>query len=236
MQNNDTSSGTSRGAQSNQNDKLTDKINDFVQRNRKGILTAVIILAVGIAGTIAFFSLNDYFNRKAIADLEELDKRLSELKTEINEESGTGDAEALLADLNAFAKNKSGFAGGKAWSSIAQIHTDRKEWAEAESAWRNAARAGAKTYLGPVALFNAAVAAEEQGKLEEAIELLRNCIAHKFDFPAAPRAQFSIGRINESLNNIPAAIEAYRAVMINWSHITVWSNLAQSRITALEIR
>ena len=35
--------------QTNQNDKFVDKINDFVQRNRKGILVIIIFLVVGIA-------------------------------------------------------------------------------------------------------------------------------------------------------------------------------------------
>ena len=230
MQNNNTQTNT------NQSDKFVDKINDFVQRNRKGILIILVILAAGITGTIVFLSLNDYFNKKAIEGIEEFDRRLSELNAVDNDESRTDDIDALLAELNAFVKNKSGFAGSMAWSSIGQIHADRKEWAEAENAWRYAAQAGSRTYLGPVALFNAAAAAEEQGKLEEAIELLNKCISHKFEFSAAPRAQFSIGRLYEELNNIPAAIEAYRAVMSKWSYITVWRNLAQSRITALEIR
>ena len=228
MQNNST--------QTNQSDKFVDKINDFVQRNRKVILIIIIFLVIGITGTVVFISLNDYFNKKAIEEVEEFDLRLSELNDEINEEHRADEVNALLADLNAFAKNKSGFAGSKAWSNIGKIHADRKEWQQAEAAWRYAAKTGAKTYLGPVAFFNAAAAAEEQGKFEEAIELLNSCISHKFEFPSAPRAQFSIGRLNEKLNNIPAAIEAYRAVMINWSHISVWANLAQSRITALEVR
>jgi len=228
MQNNST--------QSNQSDKFADKVNDFVQRNRKGILIIIIFLVVGITGTIVFLSLNDYFQKKAIAEVEEFDRRFSELSAEINGEYMTDDVQALLADLKTFAKNKSGFAGSKAWSITGQIYADRKEWPEAESAWRYAAKAGAKTYQGPAAFFNAAVGAEEQGKLEEAIELYGNCLSHKFEFPASPRAQFSIGRLNESLNNIPAAIEAYRAVMTNWSYVTAWANLAQSRITALEIR
>ena len=222
--------------QSNQSDKFVDRINDFVQRNRKGIIIIIIFLAIGIAGTVVFLSLNDYFNKKAIEEAEELDRRLSELSADLNDVSKAEDVQALLADLNAFAKNKTGIAGSRAWSNIGQIHADRKEWSDAENAWLNAAKAGSKTYLGPAAYFNAAVAAEEQGKLEEAIEFLNNSISHRFEFPGAPRAQFSIGRLNESLNNIPAAIEAYRAVMINWSHISAWANLAQSRITALEIR
>ena len=220
----------------NNTEKTGDKINDFVQRNRKGIFLILGIIVFLIAGSVVFLSLKDYLQKKAIAEVEELDLRFTELRSGGTvENANADDIKTLLADINAFAKNKSGYAGGKAWSIIAMIYSDRKEWPEAEDAWLSAAKAGNKTYLAPAAYFNAAVAAEEQGKLEQAIELLNRCVSHP-SFPSAPRAQFSIGRLNEQLNNFPAAIEAYRAVMINWPHITVWANLAHSRIAALEIR
>jgi tetratricopeptide (TPR) repeat protein len=216
---------------------IGDKINDFVQRNRKSIFIILGIFVVLFVATVIFLSLNDYLQNKAIAEVEELNIRFIELT--LADDDASGDMDALLADLNSFAKNKRGYAGGKAWSLIGQIQSERKQWAQAEDAWRNAARAGSRTYLAPIAYFNAAAAAEEQGKLEQAIELLGNCIAHPFAFPAVPRAQFTIGRLNEQLNNIPAAMEAYRNVIINWPNwpdTTSWVNLAHSRITALETR
>jgi len=209
---------------------IGDKINDFVQRYRKNIFIILGIFVVLFAAAVIYLSLNDYLQKKAIAEVEELNDRFSEINR------AGGDMDALLADLNSFAKNKRGFSGGKAWSLIGQIYSDKEQWQQAEDAWRNAARAGSKTYLAPIAYFNAAVAAEEQGKLEQAIELLGNCIAHPFAFPSVPRAQFMIGRLNEKLNNIPAAVEAYRNVIINWPEVTAWVNLAHSRITALEAR
>jgi tetratricopeptide (TPR) repeat protein len=211
---------------------IGNKINDFVQRNRKSVFIILSILVVLFAGTVIFLSLTENLQKKAIAEVEELNTRF----TELNHADDASGMDALLADLNRFAKNKGGYAGGKAWSIIGQIHSDRKQWAQAEDAWRSAARAGSKTYLAPIAYFNAAVAAEEQGKLEQAIELLKSCIDNPFAFPSVPRAQFTIGRLNEQLNNIPAAIEAYRNVIINWPAITAWVNLAHSRITALEAR
>jgi len=214
----------------NETTSIGNKINDFVQRNRKSIFIILGAFVVLFAAAVIFFSLNDYLQNRAIAEVEELNVRFFEL----SQAGSTGEMDALLADLNSFAKNKRGYAGGKAWSIIGQIHFDRKQWAQAEDAWRNAARAGSRTYLAPIAYFNAAIAAEEQGELEQAIELLGSCIAHPFAFPAVPRAQFTIGRLNERMNNIPAAIEAYRNVIINWPSITTWVNLAHSRITALE--
>jgi tetratricopeptide (TPR) repeat protein len=91
-----------------------------------------------------------------------------------------------------------------------------------------------KTYLSPVAFFNAGAAAEEQGKAQEAIEYYTNCLASSADFPGAPRAQFAIGRLQEGLHENAAALEAYRAVISGWPYNQVWVNLAHSRIIALE--
>jgi len=207
-----------------------DKINDFVQKNRKGILIILGVFVVLFVASVIFLSTRDYLQKKAIAEVEELNTRFTSLN-----QAGS-DMDSLLEDLNRFVRNKGGYAGAKAWSLIGQIHSDREQWQQAEESWRRAARAGARTYLAPIAYFNAAVAAEEQGKFEQAIELFGNCIEHPFAFPAVPRAQFSIGRLYERLNNVPAAIEAYRSVIINYPAITAWVNLAHSRIAALEAR
>jgi len=222
----------------NENPKTTigEKINNFIQRYKRIIIVTSISIAVLFAGLIVFLTLQDMFNKRAIAELEELSRRHDELMINAGGNYFTSDFDTLLADLNAFSKNKRGYAGGKSLSIIGLIHSVRNEWPQAETAWLSSARAGNRTYIAPMSLFNAAAAAEEQGKLEQAIELLQRSINHPFEFPAAPRAQFSIGRLYEQLNNYPAAVEAYRAVLIHWQEIPVWQDLARSRIAAIEVR
>jgi tetratricopeptide (TPR) repeat protein len=114
------------------------------------------------------------------------------------------------------------------------VYSAKKDWARAETAWASAAKAAKKTYLVPLAWFNAGAAAEEQGKTEAAIEYYSNSLNLAADFPAAPRAQFALGRLHETLNQNDAAIEAYRAVISTWPYDMVWTSLAHSRIIALE--
>ncbi|MDR0877721.1 MAG: tetratricopeptide repeat protein, partial [Treponema sp.] len=135
--------------------------------------------------------------------------------------------------LETVSAKASGYSSGRAWSIIAGIYADKKDWAEAETAWTNAAVASAKTYLAPVSFFNAAAAAEEQGKTPEAIELYTKSLAQNTGFPAAARAQFSVGRLEESQNNPEAALTAYQAVVSGWPNDGVWTNLAHSRIIVL---
>jgi tetratricopeptide (TPR) repeat protein len=231
-----------------QNEKETQPVGEgivtFIQRHRKGIFFCVGLLALTLVICFMALSLRDVFNNKAISAVEDLGSRFEALRSSITEASGTeasgteedsaDDVAGLIADLESFAKKNSGYAGSKAWSMIGEIRSERKEWDEAETAWAAAAKAGPRTYLAPLAWFNAAIAAEEQGRTEEAIDYYAKSIAAPAGFPAAPRAQFSIGRLQESLNETDAAIEAYRAVISSWPHDTVWVNLAHSRIITLE--
>ena len=210
------------------------KISDFVQRNRKFIFTITGVIVFLFLGLIVYVSVSDHLQKKAIAEVEELNQRFVELRLVVPDQYYADDVDELLADLNEFVKNRKGFAGSRAWTYIAQLHAGREEWQQAEEAWYNAARTGFKTYLAPVAFFNAAAAAEEQGDYARAIEHLENCVSHTFAFPAAPRAQFAIGRLNEQLENYQDAIEAYRVILISWPTIDVWVNLAHSRIAAIE--
>jgi tetratricopeptide (TPR) repeat protein len=213
---------------------LDDGVNELVRKYRKPIFISFGALVLLLAVVIASLSLADLFRKKATSAAEEFNRRYEALRFNIAEESSAADVAALLTELNAFAKKTSGYAGGRAWSIIAGIHADKKEWAEAQSAWTSAAKAAPKTYLAPIAYFNAGVAAEEQGKTTEAIDSYARAISQPAAFPAAARAQFSIGRLKESLQDRDAALEAYRAVVSDWPNDTVWTSLAHSRIISLE--
>ena len=217
-------------------ENVGDKINEFIQRNRKVIFVIASLLIVLFVGSLVFLSVKDNINKKASVRLEELTLKYEELKNRINEEDSKEEADAFLDELETFAAKTKGFSGSKAWSIIADIHAGRKDWAPAEEAYASSGRAGEKTYLGPLSYFNAAAAAEEQGKFDRAIELLNLCLALKIEFPAAPRAQFAVGRLNEKLEKFPEALEAYRAVISDWPNQTVWQQLAQSRILAIEVK
>jgi tetratricopeptide (TPR) repeat protein len=215
---------------------LTERINEFIRKNRKPIFIFSASLLVILFAVIAAFSLMDLFRNRAIAEVEGFNVRYESMLPSINEEYFSEDIKELLEELTLFTKKNSGYPGGQAWLLTGGIHAAQKNWAEAETAYVSAAKAAAKTYLAPVAWFNAAAAAEEQGRTSEAIGYYGNCLTAKSAFSAAPRAQFSIGRLHEALNEDNKAVEAYRAVISSWPNDQVWTNLARSRIIALEIK
>ena len=211
-------------------------INDFIQKHRKPIIVSAgsvaLLLVIGIVG----LSLADMFSKKAINTVEDFSGRYESMRYSINEEYMENDAAELIAEVESFAKKNSGYAGAKAWSIAGNIHSEKKNWADAETAWIACAEKSAKNYLAPVAWFNAGVAAEEQGKAEQAIECYAKSLSATAGFSSAPSAQFSIGRLRETLNEREAAIAAYRAVISGWPYDSTWTNLAHSRIIALELQ
>ena len=227
----------------NQNEKtgIGEGINEFVQKNRKPIFVSLVMVVALLVISIAVLSLMDMLRGRAIVAVEEFSSRYESLRSSIHEEHADdedehshGDVEELLAELESFAGKNSGYAGARAWTLVGNIHNGRKEWAEAEAAWVKAAEKSEKNYLGPVAWFNAAVAAEEQEKAEQAIDYYTRSLSSPADFPSAPRAQFSIGRLHESLNQKNEAIAAYNSVISGWPYDRVWTNLAYSKIIFLE--
>ena len=213
---------------------LGDGINEFIQKHRTPIFVLAGFIFLSLIAFIVVLSVMDVVRGRAINAVEEFSSRYEDLLPSITEEYSAVDTDQLLADIEAFTRRNSGYAAGKAWSLIANIHGQRKNWQAAETAWASAAKAAKKTYLAPLAFFNAAAAAEEQGKTNEAIEYYASSLASTADFSGAPRAQFAIGRLLESLGDNAAAIEAYRAVITGWSYDQIWPNLARSRIIALE--
>ncbi|MDR2501115.1 MAG: tetratricopeptide repeat protein [Treponema sp.] len=220
----------------------------FLQTYRK-LLGAVLISGIlALAGIIAGFGVRDSLRSKATGAAEAWYERYEALKADASASNET-EARDLLQELQDFAPKAGAYSGARAYSIIASLHRDQKNWAEAENAWIAAAAKAPKTYLAPVALFNAAAAAEETGNLENALAHYQKALGYADRFPAAARTQFSIGRILEAQGNREAALEAYRKVQGfeealeayrqgqefqgSWALAGSWTNLAHSRIIAL---
>ena len=217
---------------------ITEKLNDFIQKNRMKLIAGMIALVVILAGIIIFTTISEKLQKNALSKVDSLELRYEELKMYISGEdpeaaSKEADINALLAELESFTAGNSGFAAAKANTITAAIYSEQKKWAEAEKAYLASANGAPKSYLAPVSVYNAAVAAEEQGNIQQAIDHYARAMNYGESFPAAARAQFSIGRLEESRNNRTAALEAYRNLVGKWPSDPVWSNLAQSRIVVL---
>jgi tetratricopeptide (TPR) repeat protein len=209
-----------------------------MQKNRRKIFLGFLAIIVLLAGFIITITVRDKIQSGAIRHIDAFNSRYEQLKPFISGEdeeaaSKQADITALLDELNAFGKKSFGFAAARAYCMSADIYWEQKKWAEAETSWLNAAKAAGKGYLAPVAFFGAAAAADEQGNTESAIEFYNKALNYGNVFPGAARAQFSVGRLEESRGNSDAALQAYRSLTSKWPDDPIWTNLAQSRIMVL---
>ncbi|MDR3166515.1 MAG: tetratricopeptide repeat protein, partial [Treponema sp.] len=167
----------------NENLGINEKLNGFLQKNRRPLVIGLGAILVLLAVFIAALTIRDALQAKAISAVEDLSRRYEVLLIDLNEPDKAEEVQALVDELTQFAKKHRGYAGARSYSLLAGIYAEKKDWAEAEKAWTNAARAAPKTYLVPVSLFNAAVAAEEQGNFAGAIELYTELLSLTNIFP-----------------------------------------------------
>ncbi|MDR2193711.1 MAG: tetratricopeptide repeat protein [Treponema sp.] len=214
--------------------ELIEKISGFIQRNRLVFLACMIGAVVALVAFITVTIVLQSLTVKSMSQLEALNQRYETLRFDIADTSKDADVQALLHDLTTFASGHKGYASARAHVIAAAVQSDKKNWAEAEKAWAAAALAAKDTYLEPVAIYNQAIALEEQNNTQGAIDLFIKAVAFT-GFPGASRAQFNIGRLQERLNK-EAAIEAYRSVISKWPNDEVWTSLAESRLIALGLK
>jgi tetratricopeptide (TPR) repeat protein len=218
---------------------ITERLNQLIQKNRRTLFIGLITIIVILAGFISGSVIRDKLRADALSRIEAYERRYEEIRY-----SAFGETEeavvqvsgiiALLEDLNEFQRKNSGFAKARSLFLSADIYWDQQRWAEAEKTWIEAANAAKKSYLAPVSLFNAAVAAEEQGNIQPAIDHYNSALVYGDSFPGAAKAQFSIGRLEESRGNDAGAIDAYRNLLGKWPGDPFWASLAQNRIIVLQ--
>jgi tetratricopeptide (TPR) repeat protein len=219
-------------------DKINERIGDLIQKNRMQLLAALAAIVLVIVAFVVISVVREKTQSNALSKVDALNRRYEAIKeSSYGEEDLDGSRQIELgiisSELTEFENKNSGFAAARAYSINANISMDQKNWETAEEKWLKAAEAAPKSYLAPIAVYNAAVAAEEQGRIEQAIAYYSRAADYGDSFPAAARAQFSVGRLEESRNNRVSAIEAYRNLLAKWPNEPVWPNLAQNRLLVL---
>ncbi len=220
-------------AENKESIRAADRLVNFIQKNRKVLLAGTIALFAGVAIAGVAIAIVENSRVKAIGQMETYSEQYDALRAKASDAGSEQQLTRLIADLTAFADGHTGYAGAKAYSLLAAIQADRKEWEAAKTAWLAAADLLPESYLAPVSLYNAATVAEELGDTTAALTLYTRCVEEYGEtFPLAPRAYFAIGRLQESLNEKAAATAAYRKIVDTWPN-DGWTKPAQNRILSL---
>ncbi len=214
---------------------LTDKINEFFTKNRTAIIAAVgaILAVIVIIGAYTLISNSVAENSSRAMELART--KLEQWGQESDETKKTELESAITADLDAIIKKwPRTFAAQHALFTKAGIATANKKWEDAEKFALEAANKLPKTYLAPIALEAAAVAAEEQGKADKALEYYQKYVkTYVSDTPGLAHAYFSLGRLAEASSNWKDAIANYEKLTADFA-ASDWAKLAKDRLIYLK--
>ena len=211
---------------------LSQAISNFFMAHRKPLIIAVAAVFAAVIVMVIATVVRQSGMEKAYLRLGELSEEWSALSSA--EESNAAAEEAVIAGLKEVASsNGRNFAGARANLTLAEIYYSKEEWEAAKGFYEAAAAVSPKYYTTGIALYNAAVCAEELGLLEEALSLFERAEACP-NFPQKARCRFNIARIQEKSSGADAAIDSYRA-MVDLYPSSQWTDLARSRIIAIEI-
>ncbi|MCX7026930.1 MAG: tetratricopeptide repeat protein [Spirochaetes bacterium] len=209
---------------------FVDTLSDFIGKHKLVFITAAAVVAAVLI-FIGVFSIvsNSIANSSARA--------MEQARDKITAYSGESDAtkkadleKSLLADLGAVVKKwPRTFAAQEALYSEASLYASTKDWGNCEKIALDAVSKLPNTYLAPLALELAAVAAEEQSKPDAAIETYTKLIAqYKTDTPNLPHAYFSIARLKEGKSDWKGALENYDKLVSTFPD-SDWAKLAKDR-------
>lgn len=222
-------------AESQQKEPAMDKLARFLTRHRVPILVIVAAILVGVVVLIAVLSVQNAREEAALIAVEEL-------QTELDDWVRLGDddraarypalAGAASAIIDGYPRT---YAAARARIIDARALANLDRWAEAATRYAEVAEQRPRSYLAPVSLMDAAVAAENSGDTERALELLGRIVErYGGESSMVPRALFSIGRIHEQRDEIADAAAAYRRLISSYPAGS-WTSLARNRIISLTV-
>lgn len=208
-------------------------ISAFLIKSRVVILSIVGVLFAAAIVLAVFFAVRENMQGKVFEEIDSISLEVVKARSLETAEGQTAKSDELIVSLETIAaKNKKNDAGVRARMLIAEIYFERKDFEHACAAWLEAASATAHSYTSPICYYNAAVCFEELGALDKSVEYLQKVIASS-DFSVIPRALFSLGRLEEQRGNYAQAVPYYERLTGEYPADN-WTNLAQSRIIALQ--
>lgn len=213
--------------------QIVTKISAFIGRHRKVFLVVLIILAVGIVG----FVVGSEIMRGRINESTRLAEQLQETYEEFqiaNDDEKDDLAAQILASTNAVVTTYPRlYASQRALFVAGSLQYDREIYDESIEYYDDLANRFPESHLAPIALFNAAVAAEVSGNSTRAVEYYERIVEeHGSDAIETPHALVSLGRLAESEARYSRAADYYRQVEEEYPTGS-WTNVARARILSL---
>lgn len=185
------------------------------------IFTGILIAIVLVALFIISFSVSS--NRdKGLIKVAALEERVNQV------EAKNAEFDSLIADLNALVKSDS-YSSCKAAYLIGKAYFEVGEYANAYDNFMKAYELNKEIYLAPLALSNAAAAAENNGDADKAID----CFTLALDYEESgvkARALFNLGRIYLEKGNKELS-KTYFELVVNENGYSEYAALAEDLLS-----
>ena len=207
------------------------KLAGFIEKNKKAFIAILIVLVCCLIGYIIFASVAKSNKSKNLQALDEISYELTSKSSDLED----AEIEARIAtalEKAAPLTKKGGVVGARANMFCADVAFRDEKYEDSANYWKEAAAKAKKTYIAPLAYFNAAVCYENLGNKDLAAENYK-LAADDEEFVMRAHAIFSYGRVLESKGDYAGAIAAYNDVNDKFASSS-WANLAKTRLISLK--
>lgn len=210
-------------------------ISDFLTGNMKVLFTILGVVAVSIIAFGVFSGISDNKQNIMINSTTDLDRLYEDALSSDDAEEFLSYAASIIAD----------FKGKKAeliaYSRLASYYYDKDDFNNAFDYYQLAYTNFPNDIAASVYMFNAAMAKDELGFNDEAIEILELIII-KFkskDLEVAdgsadiPEVIFNLGRLYEAKSDLTKAVEQYEILVAEYQGYNI-SSLAKTRLLTIK--
>lgn len=210
-----------------------DHLTSFLTRHRTIFLVVLIVLAVSVVALFVGLSVASRRTEQSLVRVETLQSDFDAwVALDETERATKFETLALQADDIAATYPRS-YAAARALYLRAGGLAELERWTEAVDNYEELADRFPDSYLAPIALLRAAVAAENGGETATALAVFKRVLDNYGSENAiAARALFSVARINETEDRIADAADAYNRLISDYPN-SGWTNLARDRIITL---
>jgi Uncharacterized protein conserved in bacteria len=211
------------------------KLGDFLRKYRIAILCLFGVCLLAVIGVAVGTEIKSSTLRTTTGRMEKLEENYATYSSESDQTKKTDLEKKLVADADEIVKKwPKSYAAQRAWVLKAKIDEQKKDWAAAEKDWNSIVGTAPASYLAPVALQGAAVAAEEQGASDRATKYYKTLV-DKYTGSAVgiPHAYFAMGRLAEEGKDYATALVNYQKIVSTWPDDD-WTKLATDRILSMK--
>lgn len=215
---------------------LASGVSGFLAKNAK-LVVGILVAGLAVAVVIGIVTVVSSSGKRALPELGE--KVESDYQSWIAEQDSVKKADTEKAIHDAFSRLEreagSSFSYQRALMVEAALAFEKKEYAIAMERWNAVATKFPSSYLAPIALRNYAVAAEEAGESQKAIDAYTGLTTKfKEKVPGIAHAYWALGRLHEASGKKAEALAFYKTLLEKHADDGNWTKLAESRIIYLE--